>query len=48
MVCIDISCLAAGPRLQCGRYVPILGYADDFALLATTPVGLQRSLDAVF
>ena len=28
--------------------MPILGYADDFALLATTPVGLQRSLDAVF
>ena len=42
------NCPSAGPQLQCGRYVPILGYADDFALLATTPVGLQRSLDAVF
>ena len=34
--------------MNCGRHVPDLGYADDFALLATTPVDLQRSINAVF
>ena len=42
------ECPDVGPRMNCGRHVPDLGYADDFALLATTPVDLQRSINAVF
>ena len=42
------ECADVGPQLRCGRYVPDLGYANDFSLLATTPLGLQRSIDAVF
>ena len=41
------KCPMGGPRLRCGRIVHDLGYADDFVLLATTPAGLQCSIDAV-
>ena len=39
-------CPGVGPPLRNGTYVPDLGYADDFALLATTPADLQRLIDA--
>ena len=42
------ECPDVGPRMNCGRHVPDLGYADDFALLATTPIDLQRSINAVY
>ena len=38
--------LLIGPRLRNGLCVPDFGYADDFALLATTPADLQRLIDA--
>ncbi|CAL8469960.1 g9502 [Coccomyxa elongata] len=37
---------ACGPQLRCGQRVPDLAYADDFVLMAATPAGLQRLLDA--
>ena len=40
-------CPNEGPCLVDGTAVPDLGYADDFVLLATTAMGLQRLLDAV-
>ena len=40
------ECLDLGPALSDGRRVPDLGYADDFVLLADTPEGLQRLIDA--
>lgn len=40
------KCPGVGPQLRNGLYVPDLGYADDFALLATTPDGLQSLIDA--
>ena len=39
-------CPGVGPQLRTGTCVPDLGYADDFALLATTPAHLQRLIDA--
>ena len=42
------KCPDVGPQMNCGRHVPDLGYADDFALLATASQGLQRSINAVF
>ena len=42
------ACPGVGPQLHNGRNVPLLGYADDFVLLATTPAGLQCSIHAVF
>ena len=41
------SCPNEGPCLHDGKAIPDLGYADDFVLLATTAMGLQRLLDAV-
>ena len=40
------ECPDQGPVLSDGRHVPDLGYADDFVLLADTPEGLQRLIDA--
>ncbi len=39
-------CPDEGPQLRCGQRVPDLAYADDFVLMAATPTGLQRLLDA--
>ena len=39
-------CPAEGPQLRSGQRVPDLGYVDDFVLLASTPEGLQRLIDA--
>ncbi len=39
-------CPADGPQLHGGQRVPDLGYADDFVLMATTPAGLQRLINA--
>jgi hypothetical protein len=44
--CLLSQCPGVGPQLRNGTSVPDLGYADDFALLATTPDGLQRLIDA--
>lgn len=38
----------AGPPLACGRRVPDLGYADDFCLLASSALDLQRLLDVAY
>ena len=40
------SCPEVGPQLRSGSCVPDQGYADDFALLATTLADLQRLIDA--
>ncbi len=39
---------AAGPRLSTGLRVPVLMYADDIVLMATTPQGLQQLIDATY
>ena len=43
---LQLRCPEVGPQLYCGTRVRDLGYADDFALLATTPAGLQKLIDA--
>ena len=40
-------CPNEGLWLSTGHRVPDLGYADDFVLMASTPEGLQRLIDAV-
>ena len=40
-------CLDTGPVLSDGRRVPVLGYADDFVLLAESPKGLQSLMNAI-
>ena len=37
-----------GPRLSTGQYVPVLMYADDIVLMATTCQDLQRLIDATY
>ena len=41
-----MHCPTEGPILDQAARVPILGYADDFLLLADSPAGLQRLTDA--
>ena len=43
---LQLLCPTVGPQLGCGTRVRDLGYVDDFALLATTPAGLQCLIDA--
>ena len=43
---INVHCPTEGPTLDQDTKVPILGYADDFVLLADSPAGLQELIDA--
>ena len=43
---INVHCPTEGPALDQDTKVPILGYADDFVLLADSPAGLQKLIDA--
>ena len=40
-----MHCPSEGPALDQDTKVPILGYADDFMLLANNPAGLQKLID---
>jgi len=44
---VQDRCPDVGPTTVDGLRVPILAYADDFVLLATSPKDLQRLLDVV-
>ena len=43
---IKVHCLAQGPALEADVRVPILGYAEDFVLLTSSPGDPQRLNDA--
>ena len=43
---VNVHCPTEGPALDQNTRVPILGYADDFVLLADTPAGLQKRINA--
>ena len=47
MKCSKACCHLVQVFDQNGRAIPDLGYADDFVLLATNAMGLQRLLGAV-